>query len=858
MKGKVAMSYTGIRNHSWGAACVLAGVCLAQMASVSAAETPGLMLAKDGEPQATIVVAEQATRSAQFAAYEIQSHIREITGAILPILVDTNSVSGTRILVGESAATLALGLRNSDFSPQEYLIRFLPETLVLMGRDKDDRGKVDYDESVLMAYETWPGLFDEQATCYAVYDFLERYCDVRWYTPTELGMVLPSTNLLVVQGEDSRRAPAFAYRDLGGIMETPGWLYDIGTSLWGWQMDAKISETYKQLAYPNIKTRYPERYSTEFDHAHVRLVALFLRRMRWGGEAYTCNHSFEGYYDRFLEKNPKNPDVFEGEHPEYFAKGYQGRPPQLCYTSPDVVRQAVQDARDFFDGRGLKYRGVGAGEFFSVLPGDNNNYCKCERCQAFFTEDRGRKQYFSNGYASDYVFQFVNKVAGELRKTHPDKYVSTCAYMTYAYPPRDIELEPNISIQLTLHVRGLYDPVTQDNDLALFRDWVAQREGCPVYLWLYYCFPVERATQGKWRCFPGFFAHGISRAFKMYHKAGIRGAFFNGFGQDVEGYVTGKMLDDPELDVDALLEDYFIRYYGAAAAPMKTMYLKIEEIYSNPIHYPTRSPGESLGAHQTEAIAWECLGTPERMADLARLMEEGQRLAETDLEKRRVDAFKLMVWDYMKDGPEIYGDKKTRNEARYALPRATAVVPRVSPADGDPGKVDWSQALEQSSWYEVDGTPVAKPLNAGLAHDGSHLYIRFEERVDPKSLMIQPYVWTGDDWEIFASRKRGHPYRQLAVGPKGDYYNFARGEGDGEWDSGAVVDSDTTHADRWIVTLSLPLVKLLPGGVKAGETFCMNLVRLSPDPEKAVRIITWSPNSRPHEPERFGDLTLEN
>ena len=50
------------------------------------------------------------------------------------------------------------------------------------------------------ALDTWPGIWDEQGTMYAVYDFLERYCNVRWFTPTEFGTDCPRQATLTVTG----------------------------------------------------------------------------------------------------------------------------------------------------------------------------------------------------------------------------------------------------------------------------------------------------------------------------------------------------------------------------------------------------------------------------------------------------------------------------------------------------------------------------------------------------------------------------------------------------------------------------------------------------------------------------------
>src|SRR6185295_8200313 len=49
--------------------------------------------------------------------------------------------------------------------------------------------------------------------------------------------------------------------------------------------------------------------------------------------------------------------------------------------------------------------------------------------------------------------------------------------------------------------------------------------------------------------------------------------------QGLNYYVIGKMLWDPAQDVDALIEDYLVSAYGAAAAPaMRRYHAQLEEL----------------------------------------------------------------------------------------------------------------------------------------------------------------------------------------------------------------------------------------------------------------------------------------
>ena len=613
------------------------------------AEGPGgsFTLVDRGRPAAHIVLSHQPTRAAQLAAYELQHHVKLVTGAELPLVKEPAKAEGVRILLGESSATKDIGIKGDDFGPQEYLIRFLPDTLILVGRDKDDRTEIKYDESDPFQFQTWPGLFDEQGTCHAVYDFLERFCGVRWYSPTELGTVAPQTKTLIVEGADVRRSPAFSYRDIGWPMGMSE-VYNAVANLWPHK--SPVQEEVDSLGYPELKERFPNGW--HYIHAKRGVNRLFLHRRRLGGQAYRANHSFYGYYERFWEKGEKAADVFVEKKPDWFAQGHEGKPPQMCYTNDGFTRQVIQDARDYFDGKGAKPRAVAFGDFFALVPMDNSAYCKCIKCQALMNQDEAHSPFFSNGYASDCVFGFANRVAQAIKQSHPDKYLATLAYASYAYYPKRVRLEPNIAVQLCLHVRNTYATALQNNDLEFFDSWVTKEKDRPIYLWLYYCFPQEVADRGGWHCFPGSFSHSIDAWFKRFHEHGARGAFFNGWGQDVEAYVTCKLLDDPTQDVDALLDDYFTGYFGATAAPMKAFYLEVERAYCDVDNYEQAADGKHVG-HQTEEMAWRLLGTEARMDALAAHVEEARRLANTDLEKRRVALFEREVWDYMRMGPQL-------------------------------------------------------------------------------------------------------------------------------------------------------------------------------------------------------------
>ena len=648
---------------------VVMGIALMMMTvSVeSKTKSKSIALVRRGRPAATIVLADTPTRAAQFAAAELQHHIEKITGAKLPIATDEDNIKGTRILVGESNATRALGLKNEDFSNQEYLISFRKKVMVLMGRDKDDLKKMDYANP-----ETFPGysdcvrngthyfnlISDEQATCYAVYDFLERFCGVRWYLPTDLGLVCPKEKTLVVKGVDVRRSPAMKHRAIYCATMMPADLSDFSGPLLPW-----------------------------------RERALFLYRQRLTGiQPWASSHSFYGYYTRHLK-----------DHPEWFAKGYDkhvpenpvftvtkkggydynGYPmmyyPNMCYTNEGFIQQVIKSARHYFDTGKTLCKEHAAGDYFSLVPmdsGGKDKFCLCPECQALLHKEppcnKWRKQYFFwDDQASDYIFNFVNKVAKEVGKTHPDKYLTIAAYHQYYYPPTREPLEPNVAITFGIHAQLRVVPAMGRAINDLLNKWGEESRERPKYLWLWFHRPGRVNP-----FFPGFMAHNMVKQMKEYHKLGFRGiavepAYLSGLKGDakrapivnlLELYVAFKLADDPTLDGNKLIDEFFTLYYGAAARPMQTLYEKIEQVYCDPDNY-SFNPYNYFG-YQTKDIAWGKLGTKERMMEFGKLMKESKKAAKTEKEKKRVALFEKSVWQRMKAGQKTYLESLSKNRIK--------------------------------------------------------------------------------------------------------------------------------------------------------------------------------------------------
>ena len=600
------------------------------MLTGTAAAASSFPIAVNGKAACTVVTAANPTPSARLSALELQHHLQLVTGAEIPVRTDADTVTGPVLLVGESAGTRALGFRSADFPAQEYLIAFRPEAVVLIGRDWEDtaenrqvegrpmtgeslqslRHRVDYWKEAGQPDRSageieLPGLYDDQGTCLATYDFLERFAGVRWYGPGPLHTVAPARSDLTVSGDDIRRSPGLKHRS---ALPAGNWPFLRGQ--WG-----------------------------EFSRPQLH---LFWRRLRQGGERWAANHTF---HRATIQSSFQDPP--------YQSKNPASKGSQLCYSSPELVAKVAGMARDHFDGKGQLPEGWKAlGDHFALVPDDNLHLCDCDRCQPALAKGKARQTgFFSDGQISDYWFGFVNAVAREVRKSHPDKFISTLGYWAYALPP-GFQVEPNVSVAPCLHT--CYFPIhpgMRDNDLTLYRDWHQHSEG-PMFMWVYYHHPMEPALIQGWKCFPHVMVHDTARAMRQFVRDGVHGIFECGEQDQLEQYVMARVWDDPDTDVDAVIREFFHLYFGPASTPMQQFYLRLEHIATNPANYP--APYSRPDGIDWKKAAWETLGTAEHMQELGTLIDQADQAATSHPYRQRFTLWRTALWEWMQQGRQEY------------------------------------------------------------------------------------------------------------------------------------------------------------------------------------------------------------
>lgn len=297
-------------------------------------------------------------------------------------------------------------------------------------------------------------------------------------------------------------------------------------------------------------------------------------------------------------------------HPEWFALHDGKRIDQLCSTNPDVIRITVEKAREFFNQNPDALT-------FSISPNDGEEFCECDRCRAL------DKQYgVTDGTLTDRFVHYANQVLAELEKTHPTKQVGVLAYVQHTRPPVSARPHPNFATIIChtpwefCHVHALDDPNCPRNRrfMEYITGWtkVARHVGVYDYYGHFYAFTPWPIIHDIREDIPTLQRLGVERFMSetQQHWA----------NQGLNFYVAAKLLWNPKQDVNALLSEYYERFYGKAAAPMRRYWERWEQAM-----IATARTGDG-------GYKWQEMFTPELVAECDRYLSEAERLAKSDRE----------------------------------------------------------------------------------------------------------------------------------------------------------------------------------------------------------------------------------
>ncbi len=750
------------------------------------------LLVKDAQPVSEIVLGEQPTRAAQFAAFELQHAVKLITNTELPIVSGAGNNGLGKIFVGVQG-------RQKNWHGEEYSISFEPDGIHLEGNDNADFGKVDYSDP-----RTYPPLmYYYRSTAYAVYDFLEKGCGVRYYSFGDRGIAFQPRETLAVTPFQLQRTPKMeAFRRL--------------------QFTAKKEVSQRD----SILLRHRWRENTIYGQINHNIYSIYYRY--WG-----------------KAKSPELASVFIAKRPEYFAQNQRYKenstiqkyqypeeyvPSQLCYSSDGPVRYFAEEACKVYRGEpvpGALWFGnikkmPGMPFYYPIQPDDSGNVCRCFQCLE-------RQEKYT---LSDYHFDWINRIATEAKKIDPEVNISTLSYNISLDYPTHVKLHPSLAIQMCMSLQSWFHPLVYKRQYTNYKKWLSlEKDNRPLTVWLYLLNPMAEAKliHKYHKFFPVLYPEHAGKYFTEIVNDGIRGFFAETSIEqhELEGYLLARLAYDPSVGYRELIDEYFELYYGSAGAAMKDVYDTLEKIGYNPDSYRPQNmarefPGSYIYGIHNEIDNWH-LGTPERMKLIRNLLDKALALAATPLEKARVEDFIDRVWKQAEEGRVDFEKRDSIRKVpppRFFLPRSGKEYA------GNLDKADFTAAFRFNDWTDA----YKKETAAGdlrILVDSTHLYLEYAENTADAFNNKELHFWS-NGLECFLSDTKDGSYRQVFADVNGavKVYTSYTVNGVTRFDemNCTIPIVNLLQADSWRVRLALPLKELnLPSD---DNTIYVNFIRV--------------------------------
>ena len=786
-------------------------------------------IVKDGRPRAEIVVGHEPARAARFAAQELQAHVEKITGATLPILPQPTGEAPVKVYVGRKACAdgpnlsadalkhgafrmnsgedwLALTGNDWEFTPIEPWPRRrgdLPRVVKQWDQITGDTFGYPYWRLYRQYNETfdlWD--FDDRGTINAVHEFL-RSLGVRWYFPSELGTIIPTRDSIPLPKMNQVVRPDFPMRCM--VVHSA----NANAPVFLWKTRLGVNYPYDLL-----------------------------------GLAQVCHGTkFITMRDEMKEAHREIYRVVAGRRATDHKRG-QGSP---CLSVPLFYEKQRAFARVMFD----HYQSP----MLSLDVSDGFGACQCELCEGTTRLERGWE-----GALSDHVWGYVNRLAQDLYKTHPDHGVSGLSYGAYRMTPQSIDrLSPNITLVYCQHRSSFGDPDVRRKFVERRNAWLEILTSKKMYT---FDFHLMNKSRSAYAGVPAYFPRPIAEDIRSLRGVSLGDFLEVGSVADpdrypwdplavdhLNDYVTARFWWNADQDLDALLDEYFDDLYGPASNEMKAY-----------VEYCSQNWKHMLS--NVEPIT--------RSLDL--------------LQKARAAA-----------GETVYGQRVDKivtytarlNEIRQRMTQKRENVPDVRALPRPASDLTLDGKLDDKFWRQTR-TPRMMEIQTGRkpflqtrfhiawARNGALcLGLRCDE-TDMKNLALgatednDPGIWMGDFIDVLIETQV-HSYYQITLNPAGAVMDLDRGAGKKKnyaWSSNAEV---AVHhgEDYWSAEVRLPCAGPMAEEIDpllgiAGRVptstypwyinVCRQRVR-----GKDVELSAWSPTGtdRFNVPARFGKIYIK-
>jgi len=350
----------------------------------------------------------------------------------------------------------------------------------------------------------------------------------------------------------------------------------LGCRFWAWDEETIPALTSVRVEPLNVSWTPPFHIHDLMNQEAMTMKNDFAHKLRSVSPLkFTANHNIQPMLRKFADANPN--EVFPLVKTRDKATGEVKKEVRefnnlhYCYSTPGIGEAlAAELEKEVIKRKGNVHDFI----YFAGMGDWYGGFCECERCTKIYEEEK-----WTNADGKTFpglsatLLQMVNQAAGILEKKYPGIQIGTFAYMSLEAPPGKTVPRENVSIYVPrLRHSGsttANDPKGQNRTF-----WLNIQRWCEIAkdqvdIWEY------GANYSNFLLpYPVLFI--MAENIKAYHEIGIRGLMIQGnyasMGGDsvvMNNWVWSRLMSDPSLDTNKLVEEFTAGYYGPAAPEVR-------------------------------------------------------------------------------------------------------------------------------------------------------------------------------------------------------------------------------------------------------------------------------------------------
>lgn len=318
-----------------------------------------------------------------------------------------------------------------------------------------------------------------------------------------------------------------------------------------------------------------------------------------------------------------------------------------------------------------------------------NDFSGFDESPSSLARRRGRKNYLDMEDVSDDYFQWVNEVAEKVLVIYPDKYFGLLAYNNVAEPPStNIGVNAHVIPFLTYERSRWSDALLERQGHQLTKAWAKE---CSALGWYDYIYGLDYLVPRVWfHRMQDYIKWGAKHKVKYYYAE-----LYPNWGEGPKAWILGKLLWNPNQNVDSLLNVWYVATAGKKAAPkLKEYYQLWEKFWSDDIFKSSwnNNKGQYLNFNNISYLNDVPKDYVSRCDDL---INNALTLSETTQQKQRVSKLKDM-WQLYKMAIEIYKDPAVpENKRQQNLLQSSQFIALLNSLENDPFHVDSIKWIKQ-------------------------------------------------------------------------------------------------------------------------------------------------------------------